>query len=62
MKGYLYTSCVIFGLFSIGHVFELFSHWATLAADKGFTFGITALIVVSAALSIWAFSLLKMKQ
>lgn len=60
MKAYLYTTCVIFGLFSIAHVFELFSHWSTLGTDRWFMIGMTAIIVVSGALSIWAFVLLKM--
>lgn len=62
MKAYLYTTCVLFGLFSIMHVFELFSHWSTLGTDRWFTFGMTAVIVVSGALCIWAFTLLKMKK
>jgi hypothetical protein len=45
---------VIFGLFSITHVFELFSHWSTIGTDRWFTLGMTAVIVVSGALSIWA--------
>lgn len=62
MKAYLYTTCVIFGLFSIAHVVELLSHWSTLGTDRWFTIGMTAVIVVSGALSIWAFVLLKMKR
>jgi hypothetical protein len=62
MKAYLYTTCVIFGLFSIGHVVELFSHWSTLGTDRWFAYGITAIIVVSGALSVWAFVLLKTKR
>ncbi|HET7922138.1 MAG TPA: hypothetical protein VFM15_05230 [Gammaproteobacteria bacterium] len=62
MKVYLYTTCVIFGLFSIAHVFELFFHWSTLATDGWFTLTLTAVIVVSGALSIWAFILLKLRK
>lgn len=62
MKVYLYTTCVIFSLFSIGHVFELFYHWSSLDTDKWFTFGMTAIIVISGGLSIWAFALLKLKK
>lgn len=62
MKAYLYTTCVIFGLFSIGHVIELFYHWSSLGTDKWFLYGMTAVIVVSGALSVWAFALLKTKR
>ena len=62
MKAYLYTTCVIFGLFSIGHVVELFYHWSLLGTDKWFLYGMTAVIFVSGALSIWAFMLLRMKR
>jgi dolichyl-phosphate-mannose--protein O-mannosyl transferase len=60
MKAYLYTTCVIFGLFSIGHVVELFYHWSALGTDKWFLYSMTAVIIVSGALSIWAFVLIRM--
>lgn len=62
MKAYLYTTCVIFGLFSIGHVVELFYHWASLGSGKWFLYGMTAVIVVSGALSVWAFLLLRTRR
>lgn len=62
MKAYLYTTCVLFGLFSIAHVFELFYHWSSLGTDKWFLYSMMAIIIVSGALSIWAYALLRMKK
>ena len=62
MKAYLYTTCVLFGLFSIAHVVELFYHWSSLETDRWFLYGMIAIIVVSGTLSIWAYALLRMKK
>lgn len=62
MKAYLVTTAVIFGLFAIGHIFELLSHWATWGADKWLVFGLSLITVISGVLCIWALILLKTRR
>ncbi|HVC29514.1 MAG TPA: hypothetical protein VNF48_08230, partial [Gammaproteobacteria bacterium] len=50
------------GLFALWHVFELLSNWRTLESDKWFTVGVSAVIVLSGALCIWAWVLLKLNK
>ena len=59
MKTYLITTGTLFGLFAAWHVFELVSHWRSPVSDPGFTVVVALVIVVSGALSVWAFRLLK---
>ncbi len=59
MKPYLVITGTIFALFSVGHVVELAGHWRSPASDPWFTGGVALIIVVSGALSVWAFRLLK---
>jgi hypothetical protein len=59
MKAYLVTTGIVFGLFAVGHVFELTSGLRSSASDSGFILGVSAIIVVSGALSVWAFRLLR---
>lgn len=62
MKAYLIITGTIFGLFAVGHIFELLSHWRTLTSDRWFTLGVSFIIVVSGVLCIWALVLLKTKR
>ena len=62
MKAYLVTTATIFGLFAIGHVFELLSHWSTWGSEKWLVFGLTLIIAVSSVLCIWALALLRMRR
>lgn len=62
MNAYLSISGAIFGLFALWHVFELLSNWRTLESDKWFTVGVSAVIVLSGALCIWAWVLLKLNK
>jgi len=62
MKAYLTISGTIFGLFALWHVFELLSHWRTLESDKWFTASMSAVIVLSGVLCIWAWILLKLNK
>lgn len=62
MKAYLSITGIIFGLFALWHAFELLSHWRTLASDKWFTVGVLVIFVVSGALCIWAWVLLKLNK
>ena len=59
MKAYLLTTGAIFGLFAAGHIVELIADWRPPASDPWFTIGIGLIIVVSGALCVWAFRLLK---
>jgi len=59
LKAYLLTTGIIFGLFAAGHVFELVFEWRSPASDPWFTFGVALIVLVSGALSVWAFRLLK---
>ncbi len=59
MKAYLLTTGIIFGLFALGHVVELVAEWRSPASDPWFTIGMALIILVSGALSVWAFRLLK---
>ncbi|MDE2233915.1 MAG: hypothetical protein KGK44_00010 [Gammaproteobacteria bacterium] len=62
MKAYLSISGAIFGLLALWHVFELLSHWETLESDKWFTIGTSVVVVLSGALSLWAWVLLKLHK
>ena len=62
MKAYLATTAVIFGLFAVGHVFELLAHWTTWGSDKWLVIGLSLIAVISGALCIWALVLLKFKR
>ncbi|HYK82773.1 MAG TPA: hypothetical protein VEU55_06470 [Gemmatimonadales bacterium] len=53
------TTGTIFGLFAAGHLVELISEWRPPASDPWFTLGMAAIILVSGALSVWAFRLFK---
>jgi len=59
VKAYLTTTGTIFGLFAAGHVFELAAEWRPPASHPWFIIGVALIIVVSGALSWWAFRLLK---
>jgi hypothetical protein len=55
MKAFLWTTGIIFGLITIAHVWRVFAESASLARDPWFI----VLTVLSAALSAWAFRLLR---
>jgi hypothetical protein len=55
MRAYLLTTGIVFGLLFLAHLWRLVAESASLARDPGFV-GIT---VLAAALSIWAFRLLR---
>lgn len=59
MKAYLVTTGIVFGLFAVWHVFELASGLRSTESDSGFIIGVGAIIVVTGALSAWAFRLLR---
>ena len=59
MKAYLVTTGIVFGLFALWHVFELASGLRSSATDSGFIIGVTLIILVTGAFSVWAFRLLR---
>lgn len=62
MKAYLSISGAIFGLLALWHIFELITHWRTLESDQWFTISMSAVVVLSAALCLWAWVLLKLHK
>lgn len=62
MKAYLTISGAIFGLFALWHVFELLTQWRTLTTDRWYTLAISAIIVISGVLCVWAWVLLKLHK
>ena len=59
MRAYLVTTGIVFGLFAVWHVFELASGLRSSATDAGFIIGVSLIIVVAGAFSVWAFRLLR---
>jgi DMSO reductase anchor subunit len=59
MKAYLITTGTIFGLMAAMHVWRSISEWHSLQTDPGYFLGMAVLGVVAAALSIWAWGLLR---
>jgi len=49
----------VFGLFAVWHVFELASGLRSAESDSGFIIGVSVIIVVTGAFSVWAFRLLR---
>jgi len=59
VKAYLVTTGIVFGLFALWHVFELASGLRSSATDSGFIIGVSLIILVTGAFSLWAFRLLR---
>jgi hypothetical protein len=59
MKAYLICTGILFGLFAVWHVFELVSGLRSAESDSGFIIGVSAIILVTGAFSVWAFRLLR---
>jgi hypothetical protein len=59
VKAYLVTTGIVFGLFALWHVFELASGLRSAATDSGFIIGVSLIILVTGAFSVWAFRLLR---
>lgn len=59
MKAYLVTTGILFALFAGWHVYELISALGRSETDTGFIFGVSAIIVVAGAFSVWAFRLVR---
>jgi hypothetical protein len=55
MKAYLITTGIVFGLITVAHIWRACAEGSHLATDPAFLF----LTVLSTALCIWAFRLLR---
>jgi len=55
MKAYLITTGTLFGLLALAHVWRVIGESRSLGADPWFV----ALTLISAAMSVWAFRLLR---
>jgi hypothetical protein len=61
MKVYLITTGTLFGLIAVMHLLRAIAEWHLLATDPGYFLGMTALGVLAAGLSIWAWRLLRLR-
>jgi hypothetical protein len=59
VKTYLITTGTLFALFAAWHVFELVLQLRLPESDTGMMLTVAIIIVVSGALSVWAWRLLK---
>lgn len=59
MKAYLITTGILFGLIAVMHVLRSIAEWDSLRTDPSSFFGMAALGVLAAALSVWAWRLLR---
>ena len=58
MKAYLVTTCVLFGLLAVVHVWRVIEEWPHLATDPWFAL----ITVAAAALCFWAWRLLRLSK
>jgi len=59
MKAYLITTATLFGLLALAHVWRTIAEWSRLAHDRGLLVEGPVIGLVAAALSIWAWRLLR---
>jgi hypothetical protein len=59
MKTYLVTTGLFFGLMAVVHVWRGIAEWPHDGLHADFAMGMAALILIPAALSGWAWSLLR---
>jgi hypothetical protein len=58
MKAYLVVTGTVFGLIALMHLLKSINDWPTVTTDPWGYVGMSALGVVAAALSAWAWALL----
>jgi hypothetical protein len=61
VKAYLVTTGTLFGLIAVMHLLKSIDEWPRLTTDPLYYLGTSALGVVAAALSVWAWRLLRLK-
>jgi len=58
MKAYLITTGVVFGLITVLHLWRMIAEWPKMATDPVYI----ALTLLAAALSFWAWRLLRLSS
>lgn len=58
MKAYLIITGTIFGLMAVMHVLRAIDERSSMTKDPAYFFGMAALGIVAAGLSVWAWQLL----
>lgn len=61
MKTYLITTGTLFGLLALAHVARTIAEWHRLTTDRGFILEGPGVGLVAAALSLWAWRLLRLQ-
>ena len=59
MKAYLVTTGTIFGLLAVMHLLRAIEEHSLMTTDPGYFLSMGALGIVAAALSVWAWCLLR---
>ncbi len=59
MRAYLVTTCIIFGVIAVLHVWRAIAEWPHGTIGIGFIAGMGALVAVPGVLSWWAWRLLR---
>jgi len=62
MKPYLVITGTLFGLIAVMHLLRSIAERATLTTDPLYFLGMSALGIVAAALSVWAWCLLRLQS
>ncbi len=60
MRAYLIITGIIFGVIAVLHLLRGISEWRLLSTDPWYFLGLAALGVVAAALSFWAWRLVRL--
>ncbi len=61
MKAYLITTGTIFGLIALMHILKSISEWRQLETNPAYFLSMAALGLLAAALSVWAWRLLRVR-
>jgi hypothetical protein len=59
MKCYLITTGALFGIMTAIHIWKVAAEWHSPASDPWFAVGMAAIVLIPAALSCWAWRLLR---
>jgi hypothetical protein len=59
VRSYLWTTGILFGLFSVWHIVEFFRNIGSATVDSGLLVTVALIALTTAALCWWAFGLLK---
>jgi hypothetical protein len=62
MKLYLVITCALFGLLALAHILRTIAEWPRLTTQPSFVLEGPGIALVAAALSIWAWRLLRLQR